>query len=178
MRTIESIAETLAEGEDNRHYSCDFCGWAEQRADLQACTSCALVLACRDCRDQLGHCIKCAEFDLPESIEIVGTNFGHKVDIQIEVRTWIGVCIASHYHVDIRQPGDWNRYGRLVIPDHLSHRTERPERIMSYIRRTLKVLAHRYRNAIRKRKDKKLYVSIDHNETVQRFMKRGLFYND
>ena len=176
MRTTKSIKRTLREGERNRDYYCDFCGWAEDACKLAACTGCALKLPCRDCRDTQGRCLACAEFDLPEEILLVGGS--KKCDIKFEVVSWIGHG-GSHYYTRAEYP--YKRFSRLEILGkwrEFSNRTTRPEQMAVFIRRSLKIMVGRHKRAINRRQDKKFRVCIDYAEARQRLMKYGALSGD
>lgn len=176
MRTTKSIKRTLREGERNRDYYCDFCGWAEDACKLAACTGCALKLPCHECRDTLGRCLACAEFDLPEEILLVGDN--DKCDIQFNVVSWIGWG-GSHYYTRAEYPIE--RFGRIEIIKNyreFSNRTARPEQVASFIRRSLKIMVGRHKRTIHRRKDKKFLVNIECKEARQRLMKYGPLSGD
>lgn len=176
IRTTKSIKRTLREGERNRDYYCDFCGWAEDSCKLAACTGCALKLPCRECRDQRGLCLTCAEFDLPEEILLVGGC--EKCDIQFNVVSWIGYG-GSHYYTHAEYPIE--RFSKLEIitsRHDFSNRTARPEQMAAFIRRSLKIMIGRHKRAINRRKDKKFLVKIECKETCQRLMKYGILSGD
>lgn len=176
MRTTKSIKRTLREGERNRDYYCDFCGWAEDACELAACTGCALKLPCRECRDKRGLCLACAEFDLPEEILLVGEN--DSCDIQFTTVSWIGYG-GSHYYTDAEYP--LHRFSKLEVFKHwheFSHRSERPEQMTAFIRRSLKIMVGRHKRVINRRKDKKFLVCIECKEARQRLMKYGPLSGD
>lgn len=178
IRTTKGIQKTLREGPKNLDYNCDSCGWCEDEADLQSCTGCFLQLVCHECRDRKGHCLGCADIDLPDSILLVGQDQNR--DVVINVRTWVGTSAGgTHYYTSVEIPSKWRRHGRLKIDlGDVKNTTENPRRVPSFIRRILKILAARHKNALRQRKDGKLRVFIDSKETVQRFMKYGVLDGD
>lgn len=174
MRTSKEIQEVLREGESHSKFYCDTCGWAEDRADLSACATCAGFLSCRDCRDSHNACIWCAEMALPDKIQLVGQD--DKYDVKVNVMTWVGtIASATHYYIHFKTPYKHNRYGRLVI-EETSKNTERLDEVAPIIRKVLSLIANR--SSIKRRKVPKLRVYIDHHETVQRFMKYGILDGD
>lgn len=176
IRTTKSIKRTLREGERNRDYYCDFCGWAEDACELAACTGCALKLPCRECRDKLGRCLACAEFDLPKEILLVGDC--EKCDVEFMSVSWRGYG-GSHYYTHAEHPIE--RFSKLKIIKNrreFSNRTERPDQVAAFIRRSLKIMVGRHKRTIHRRKDKKFLVNIQCKEARQRLMKYGPLSGD
>lgn len=173
----EELVEALRVGEKHREYNCHSCGWAEDDARLDIC-DCGRNLVCRECRNVLGLCLDCTEFDLPPGVKVVG-NYD-KCDVVVKVTTWTEslFCIASHYYVSWEVPS-YSRYGRLqAIPENetwrpaFNLRTEKPQLIAPYIRRILKLLLKWNKSAISRRKDGKLFVRIEHKDTRMQLMKK------
>lgn len=163
----------LEVGEKHKEYYCRCCAWAEDSAKLELCPMCKQNINCYRCRNGLGFCHSCSEFDLPPEVEVVGTN--DKFDISFSVQTWVGVCIASHYYLDIKAASPYQRYGNLKIDtDKIRFTTEKSWLIPKYIRRVLKVLVARHKDALRKRKGGKLKVRIECEETRYRLLKAQL----
>ena len=170
------LLEAVRVGEKHREYHCHSCGWAEDDARLDIC-DCGRNLVCRECRNVLGLCVDCTEFDLPPEVKVVG-NYD-KCDVVVKVTTWTEALgfLASHYYVRWETP-TYRRYGRLqVIPEDESYRrafnlrTEKPQLMAPYIRRILRLMVKWNKRAIARRKDGKLFVCIEHNDTRMRLMK-------
>jgi len=163
----------LEVGEKHKEYYCHCCGWAEDSAKLELCPMCQQEICCYHCRNGVGFCFRCSEFDLPPEVEVVG-NYD-KFDISFSVQSWVGVCVASHYYLDIKAASPYQRYGNLKIDtDKIRFTTEKPWLIPKYVRRVLKVLVARHKDALRKRKNGKLKVRIESEEVRYRLLKAQL----
>lgn len=163
----------LEVGEKHREYYCRCCGWAEDSAQLELCPACKSEICCMKCRNNLGFCFRCSKFDLPPEVEVVG-NYD-KYDISFKVLSWIGICVASHYHLEVQAARPYERHGNLNIDTtFMRYVTEKPGRVSVYIRRLLRLLVAKHKDALRKRKGGKLKIRIACEDTRYRLLKAQL----